>query len=109
MFRDPDTTSGQARLAFRFWESASGFWRGPTARRAWALSLLLIAIILMQFLVQYGLNCWYRDFFDAFGRRDGSGVWTQTLIFIPLVAASIALAIVSVWTRMATHVVGANG
>jgi vitamin B12/bleomycin/antimicrobial peptide transport system ATP-binding/permease protein len=103
MARDPSTTADKARLAFRFWETASGFWQGPTAGRAWSLTLLLVAIIVLQLVVQYRLIYWYRDFFDAFGRRAGSAVLTETLIFIPLVAASITLAIVSVWGRMATQ------
>lgn len=93
----------QTRLTFRFWESASGFWRGRTAGRAWSLSASLAAIVLLQLLVQYGLNYWYRNFFDAFGRKDASALWTQVLIFLPLVSASIALAILSVWTRMTTQ------
>jgi putative ATP-binding cassette transporter len=97
------TPTDQTRLTFRYWESASGFWRGPSARLAWALTALLVAIVVVQLLVQYGLNLWYRHFFDAFGRRDGSALWLQTLIFIPLVAASIALAILSVWARTTTQ------
>jgi vitamin B12/bleomycin/antimicrobial peptide transport system ATP-binding/permease protein len=93
----------QTRLTFRFWESASGFWRGDSAARAWSLGLLLVAIVLLQLLVQYRINFWYRDFFNAFGRRDGPALWTETLIFVPLVAASIALAIASVWARMTTQ------
>jgi putative ATP-binding cassette transporter len=96
-------TPHQARLAVRFWASASGFWRGRSARRALALTLLLVAIVVLQLMVQYKLNFWFRDFFDAFGRRDGPALWTQTLIFITLVAASVSLAILSVWARMATQ------
>src|SRR5690349_16888495 len=103
MARNPDKIPNKARLAFRFWASASGFWRGRSAGRAWSLTLLLVAIVVLQLVVQYGMNYWFRDFFDAFGRRDGSAVWTETLLFIPLVAASVALAIASVWTRMATQ------
>ncbi len=103
MAHDPDTDPDQAWLAFRFWESAAGFWRGRSAGWAWSLILLLVAIVVLQLVVQYALNYWSRDFFDAFGRKDGSAVWTETLIFIPLVAASVALAILSVWARMATQ------
>jgi putative ATP-binding cassette transporter len=92
-------TPHQARLAFRFWASASGFWRGRSARRALALTLLLVAIVVLQLMVQYKMNFWFRDFFDAFGRRDGPALLTQTLIFITLVAASVSLAILSVWAR----------
>ena len=98
-----DTGPEHAWLAFRFWQSASGFWRGRSAAGAWMLLLLLLAIVVAQLVVQYALNYWSRDFFDAFGRRDGSAVWIETLIFIPLVAASVALAILSVWGRMATQ------
>ena len=64
----------QTRLAFRFWESAAGFWRGPIGA-AWAWSLTAAAgrhRRCCSSLVQYGLNYWYRHFFDAFGRKDGS-------------------------------------
>jgi vitamin B12/bleomycin/antimicrobial peptide transport system ATP-binding/permease protein len=100
---DPDTTPDQAQLASRFWESAAGFWRGRSARSAWPLTLLIVAIVVLELAVQYAMNYWYRNFFDAFGRKDGSAVWAETLIFIPLVAASVALAILSVWARMATQ------
>jgi len=103
MAREAQPVPDHTHLTFRFWESASGFWRGQTARRAWSLSASLVAIVLLQLLVQYGLNYWYRNFFDAFGRRDASALWTQALVFVPLVSASIALAILSVWARMTTQ------
>ena len=104
MTHDPETAPHhQARLSFRFWETASGLLAGPSAVRGWLLILLLVAIVLLELAVQYGLNLWFRDFFDAFGRRDAAGVWQETQIFIALVAASVALAIFSVWARMVTQ------
>ena len=103
MAGNPSHASVRARLAFRFWKTAAGFWRGGSAGRAWSLTLALVAIVVLQLVVQYAMNYWFRDFFDAFGRRDGSAVWTETLRFIPLVAASIALAITSVWARTAVQ------
>jgi len=100
---DRNPTPDQAQLASRFWESAGGFWRGRPARGAWSLTLLIVAIVILELAVQYAMNLWYRHFFDAFGRKDASAVWTQTLIFIPLVAASVAFAILSVWARMSTQ------
>ena len=76
------------------------FWRGPTAWRAWLLVALLIAILLLQLLIQYLLNFWNRDFFNAIEQKDGSELWVQALRFVPLAAASLTLAIVSVWGRM---------
>ena len=58
------------------------------------------AIVLVQLLVQYRLNLWNRDFFNALGRRDGAALWSEAQIFLPLAAASILLAAVSVWARM---------
>ena len=48
----------ERRLVSRFWQSASGFWRGPSAWRAWLLVGLLIATVLLQLLTQYWLNFW---------------------------------------------------
>jgi putative ATP-binding cassette transporter len=99
----PDQTyisPDERQLLSRFWQSASGFWSGRSAWRAWPLVVLLVATVLLQLWVQYRLNFWNRDFFDAIGRRDAAGVWEQALRFVPLAAASIFLAILSVWSRM---------
>jgi vitamin B12/bleomycin/antimicrobial peptide transport system ATP-binding/permease protein len=90
----------EKQLLSRFWQSASGFWRGRSAWRAWLLVALLIATVLLQLLTQYGLNFWNRDFFNAIGRKDATDLWTQALRFVPLAAASISLTILSVWSRM---------
>jgi putative ATP-binding cassette transporter len=90
----------EKQLLARFWRSASGFWRGPRAWRAWLLVAVLIVTVLLQLLTQYGLNYWNRDFFNAIGRRDGTQLWTQALRFVPLAAASLALTVFSVWARM---------
>ena len=90
----------EKRLISRFWQSAAGFWRGPSAWRAWLLVALLIATVLLQLLIQYWLNFWNRDFFNAIERKDGVELWVQALRFVPLAAASLALAIFSVWGRM---------
>jgi len=87
-------------LLSRFWQSASGFWRGPSGWGAWLLIALLIAVVLLQLLIQYWLNFWNRDFFDAIERKDATELWAQALRFVPLASASLALAIVSVWGRM---------
>jgi putative ATP-binding cassette transporter len=100
---EPETIPDQTQLVSRFWSSAAGFWRGRSARWAWLLTLLIVAIAVLELVVQFAMNLWYRYFFDAFGRKEGTAVWTETLIFIPLVAASVTLAILSVWARMATQ------
>ena len=87
----------QKRLLCRFWQSASGFW---SSWSSWGVVGLLIAIILLQLLVQYWLNFWNRDFFNALERRDGSALWLQVQLFVPLASVSLVLALVSVWGRM---------
>jgi len=84
----------------RFWQSASGFWRGPPAWRVWLLCAALIAIVVLQLYVQFRFNYWNRDFFDALEGRDGNRLRTQALLLLPLCAASVALAVTSVWGRM---------
>ena len=94
--------SDRSRLA-RFWSSASGFWRGKTAITSWALTIGLLLIGISQLTVQYRLNYWNRDFFNALARRDSSGLWDQVVIFIPLACLSVALTVTSVWARMTTQ------
>jgi vitamin B12/bleomycin/antimicrobial peptide transport system ATP-binding/permease protein len=96
----PHPAPDERELLFRFWQSASGFWRGRSAWRAWFLVAALIATVLLQLFMQYRLNFWNRDFFDAIGAKDHAGLWTQAMRFVPLAAASLALAIFSVWARM---------
>jgi ABC-type uncharacterized transport system fused permease/ATPase subunit len=98
-FFHPLTLIGDHQLFARFWRSASIFWR---TRRAWVASLVifLIAIVLLQLLVQVLLNVWNRNFFDALARKDAHTLWVQAEMFLPLAAASILLAATSVWGRM---------
>jgi putative ATP-binding cassette transporter len=94
------TRERHATLLRRFWSSASGYWLAPKAGFARALTVALLSIALLQVLVQYSLNVWNRGFFDAIGRKDGAALIDQTLLFVPLAAASVALAVAAVWGRM---------
>jgi putative ATP-binding cassette transporter len=98
--RRPDTVP---LLVSRFWRTASGFWRGPSAWRVWLLTALLVGTMLLQLAIQYRLNYWSRDFFDAFGRRDASTLRAQALAFLPLAGSSILVAVLAVWARMTTQ------
>ncbi len=87
------------QLLARFWKSTREIWK---AQRGWAVSLalFLVAVVLVQLLVQVLLNVWNRNFFDALERRDAGALWWQAKIFVPLAAVSIVLAAASVWGRM---------
>jgi putative ATP-binding cassette transporter len=90
----------ERQLLLRFWQRASGYWRGPSAWLAWGLVVALVANVLLQLLTQYGLNFWNRDFFNAVGRKDQAELLNQALRFVPLAGASIVLNVFSVWGRM---------
>jgi len=94
---------GNHRLFRRFWACASGFWKGKSAGVSWALTAGLVAVAVAQIAVQYRLNYWNRDFFNALERRDAARLWEQALIFAPLACLSISLAVASVWGRMTTQ------
>ena len=94
--------SDRARLV-RFWTSARGFWRGKSAMIAWPLTVGLVVIAVFQLAVQYRLNYWNRDFFNALARHDGDTLWHQVAVFAPLAIMSVGLSVISVWTRMTTQ------
>lgn len=89
----------EKHLLARFWQAALHIWQ---TNRFWALAiaLFLVAVALLQLLVQVELNLWNRRFFDALERKDANAVWTQARLFAPLAVASIFLAATSVWGRM---------
>jgi vitamin B12/bleomycin/antimicrobial peptide transport system ATP-binding/permease protein len=87
-------------LLWRFWLSASGYWLDRTARQAWLLAALLVVLVLLQLLIQYRLNFWSRDFFNAISQRDNDLLWSEAERFLPLAAISLAVAVASVWGRM---------
>lgn len=93
------TPSG-SQLFIRYMKSASGYWKGRTGLVAWLTLLLLIALILFQLLVQYAINFWNRDFFNALDKSDVSLLWKEARLFVPLALASISIAIVQVWAKM---------
>jgi putative ATP-binding cassette transporter len=101
MVRQPPlTVAPRALLVQRFWTLARGFWAGDRNRLAWMLTIALVALVFLQLAVQYRLNLWNRDIFNALERRDGASVVQQALIFLPLATATVGLAITAVYGRM---------
>lgn len=98
-----DDRFAERRLFLRFWASARGFWAGRSARMSWALTGGLIVLVMVQLAVQYRLNFWNRDFFNALEQRNADGLWRQALIFAPLAVLSVSLSVASVWGRMTTQ------
>ena len=65
----------------------------PVCRHSWALTAGLAGVALAQIGVQYRLNYWNRDFFNALEGRDAAGLWAQALVFVPLAFLSISLSV----------------
>src|SRR3954454_13729746 len=97
---DRGPASDQRSLLRRFWISARGFWLARSTRWAWVLAASLVGMVMLQLAVQYRLNFWSRDFFNAIGQRDAALLWGQAERFVPLAAVSLVLAVASVWGRM---------
>ncbi|TAD87216.1 MAG: ABC transporter [Alphaproteobacteria bacterium] len=87
----------------RFGKIAFLYWQGPGAWRSWVLLISLISAVLLEILVQYLINIWNRDFFNAIERRDLTVLFTEALAFIPLAVASLVFALISVWGRQTLH------
>ena len=99
MVEDDDQQTRQYLLA-RFWEAALGFWRKGGGRTAWLLTFTVITIALVNLGLQYRLNVWHRAMFDALDKRDGSGVLYQSMIFFPLILASISVAAAATYAKL---------
>src|SRR5260370_40983482 len=96
-------TSARRQLFWRFGAWASGFGEGNHARVSWPLTAALVAFALAQIAVQYRLNYWNRDFFNALERRDAAQLWEEAWLFAPLAGLSILLSVAAVWGRMTTQ------
>lgn len=95
-----ETTAVGVKPLRRFWRSALGFWTGPDSWTPWMLMGLLFVCVVSQLVVQYRLNLWNRDFFNALEQRDALRIRHQTYLLPALAAASILLAVIAVWGRM---------
>ena len=88
-------------LVRRFWRTARGFWSAKKSWKvAWLMTAVLIALVIGQLIFQYQLNVWNKTIFDALEKKDSATVLRQSLIFIPLAAGSIAVAVCVVYARM---------
>ncbi len=99
MAEDVDRPTRQYLLA-RFWEAALGFWRKGSGSTAWLLTLTVFAIVLVDLGVHYRLNVWHRAMFDALDKRDGSGVMYQSMLYFPLILASVCVGIATTYAKM---------
>lgn len=94
----------QKPLVRRFWRTARGFWSSEKSWKvAWLMTACLIALVIGQLIFQYQLNIWNRAIFDALEKKDSATVLRQAMVFVPLAAGSIAVAVCVVYARMRTQ------
>src|SRR5450755_4755118 len=87
-------------LLRRFWNGAIGFWFEGGDRLSWVLPAAIFATVLLSLAASYGFNIWNRAIFDALERRDARTVVLWSLIYFPLLAATVCLVIAQVYARM---------
>ena len=88
-------------LVRRFWMTARGFWSSKRSWKvAWLMTAVLIALVVGQLIFQYQLNVWNKAIFDALEKKDGAAVLHQAMLFVPLAAGSIVVAVAVVYARM---------
>lgn len=96
---DPRDRNYDRRVARAFARLVSGWWRGPTARRAWFLSGALAALVIANIGLNVAVNQWNRIFFDALERRDGATLGWAVAAFAGLVVVIAGIGVLIVITR----------
>ena len=64
---------------------------------------LILMTVLLNLAAAYGMNVWNRAIFDALENRDGATVLFLTLVYLPLLVASVLLIVAQVYARMTTQ------
>jgi vitamin B12/bleomycin/antimicrobial peptide transport system ATP-binding/permease protein len=101
---DADARRHKRRILLRrFWQTASRYWGKDGPRLAWLLPGLILLTVLLNLAAAYGMNVWNRTIFDALEKRDGGTVLFLTLIYLPLLVASVLLIVTQVYARMTTQ------
>jgi putative ATP-binding cassette transporter len=90
-------------LLRRFWKSALQFYGARGPRLSWFLPSLILLTILLNLAAAYGMNVWNRAMFDALQGREADMVLFVSLIYFPLLAASVALSVTLVYAKMTTQ------
>ena len=81
-----------------------GFWRGPTSRSAWMLTLGVVGVAIFEILVQLGINAWNGWFFDILDGRRAGTIGQAAVAFVVLAAATIGAGVAGVLCRILLQV-----
>ena len=88
----------------QYWRLAGGFWRGPTQRLAWSLTVGTVALVIINIAVQYGINLWNRSFFNALEQKQENVVLSAIGLFAVLAVAASAVSVFQLICRMRLQV-----
>src|SRR5262245_14929812 len=83
---------------------AGRFWKGPARRKAWLLTGGVATFIILNLIVQVGINRWNAYFFNALEQKDVATAAKATLLFIGLTLMAAAVAVVMVQFRLRLQV-----
>ena len=100
----PPTPALDPRIAWAFCRFAGGWWTGPTARRAWLLTLGLGLCLALSTAATVALNHWNRWFFDALEKKDVAAIWNAVFSVFGIVAAMAAIGVGIVLCREALQI-----
>src|SRR4051794_6937473 len=87
-------------LLRRFWHTATRFWTDARSHMAWFLSVALLIIILLNLAASYAMNQWNRSIFDALEKKEAATVLNLSLVYLAILALSVAFAVAQVYARM---------
>lgn len=88
----------------QYWALAGGYWRGPTGRTAWTLTIVTIGLVIANITVQYGVNAWNKFFFNAMEQKQQNVVLSAIGLFAVLAVASSAVSVFQLISRMRLQV-----
>jgi putative ATP-binding cassette transporter len=87
-------------LLRRFWHTATRFWTDRGSTTAWMLSGALLIVVLLNLAASYAMNQWNRSIFDALEKKDGSAVFSLSMIYFVILAVSVCFSVTQVYARM---------
>ena len=101
----PPSPHTAERLRFpEFVHLVGGFWRTRTRFSAWTLTIAVLAVAVIEIVIQVGINEWNGWFFDILAGRRPGRLQDAVLLFAGLAFAAIAAGATGVLCRMLLQV-----
>jgi len=99
-----DLRPRQASTIWVYWRLAGGFWRGPTAGRAWTYTAMTVLLVIANIGVQYGVNKWNAFFFNSLEAKRADVVLSAIGLFAILAVAWASISVFQLIARMRLQV-----